>query len=571
MLGMPELKKDPRFADPVQVQKPENAEQLEAILTAWLMDHTIIEVWQAAQAAHVISGPVYSFANLLKDDHFRQRGFWEAIEHPRAGRLEYPGRPFFSPGAPRVARRPAPTLGQHTAQVLAEVTSRQPQAGSRPAAAPEKTTRLPLEGIRVADLTVVLAGTNATTLLADWGAEVVRVEPINRFQPITRGTLPRPSQELINANRNWIAAYPGWKPGPRPWNCWPHFNAHARNKLSMTLNIERPGGLDVLRELVRVSDVVIENNVPETIDKLGIGYEALRRVRPDIVMIRMPAYGLSGPYANYRSLGAHLEGTAGHTYIRGYPDTDPSERDDVYFGDAVAAATAAAAVLMVLHRRQRTGEGCLIEAAQCECLVPFFGDMLLDYQMNGRVAQPAANDLYKMAPHNTYPCKGDDQWVAIAVGTEDEWRGLLQAMGKPAWGMDSRFATKASRFEHRRELDALVDAWTSQHEARWVMETLQARGVPCGVLNDEPGAFADPQLNARGFFETLTHADCGKHRYPGIIWRMAETPNHIRRPPCRLGEHNDWAYGELLGVAPARLAALREAGHIGMDYHPSVT
>lgn len=428
---------------------------------------------------------------------------------------------------------------------------------------------LPLEGVRVADLTVVLAGPNATTLMADWGAEVVRVEPLQMFQTSTRGRSPRPSQAFIDAARFWLNAYPNWKPGNRPWNLWPFFQAHARNKKSMTIDMRKPEGVELFKRLVAISDIVIENNVTETAEKLGIDYPALRKIKPDIVMLRMPAYGLTGPYRNYRSFGAHLEGAAGHTYIRGYEDTDPTMTEDVFFGDACASATGAYAAVLAIHQLRRTGRGQLVELAQTESLLPFFGDFLLDYQMNGRIAGPQGNDHYTMAPHNAYPCQGDDRWVAIAVGNDCEWQGLLRALGNPSWGSDPRFATQAGRFEHRRELDKLVSEWTREHEDRWVMETLQKERVPAGVLNSEAGAYADPHLNARGFFPQLTHPDAGTHRYPGIVWKMGRTPNTIRTPPVTLGEHNDYAYRDLLGVSEGDFWRLERDGHIGTEYPPT--
>lgn len=429
---------------------------------------------------------------------------------------------------------------------------------------------LPLEGIRVADLSLVLAGTSACTLLSDWGAEVIRLEPLQNFQPNTRGRLARPSQAYLDAAHVWVNAYPDFKPGRRPWNRWPFFQVHARNKLSMTLDMKSPEGLAILKRIVAVSDIVIENNVPETLNKLGISYPVLRKVKPDLIMVRMPGYGLTGPYANYRSLGSHLEGTAGHTYIRGYADSDPTTVEDIYFGDAAAGVTACFAAMAALHELRRTGKGQLIELAQVETVVSYFSDLLLDYQMNRRVAKPGGNDLAPFAPHNTYQCSGDDRWVAIAVSNDKEWQGLVKAMGNPEWASDAKFSTQAGRFKRRRELDQRITQWTRQHENQWAMARLQSFGVPAGVLNDERDAYADPHLNARGFFETLTHPDTGTHRYPGIVWKMAKTPNKIRTPPPMLGEHNKYAYAELLGVPPEEYKRLEAAGHIGDEYPPHV-
>ncbi len=427
-------------------------------------------------------------------------------------------------------------------------------------------TRLPLEGLRIADLSVVLAGPHVTSLLADWGAEVIRVEPLQMFQTSTRGRSARPTQADLDANRSWLSAYPNWEPGKRPWNLWPFFQSHGRNKLSMTVDLKQPEGIETLRHLVAISDIVVENNVPETVDRLRIDYPQLRTIKPDLIMLRMPAYGLEGPYQNYRSFGSHLEGASGHTYIRGYEDTDPTMTEDVFFGDACAAATGALAVTIAVRQLRRTGKGQVIELAQTESLLPFFGEFLMDLQMNGRVAGPVGNDLYDMAPHNTYPCAGEDRWIAIAVGNDREWQGLIRTMNGPEWAEDSRFATQDGRFEHRRELDHRVAEWTQQHEPRWVMTALQAEGVPAGVLNNEKDAFEDPQLNSRGFFQELTHPDAGTHRYPGIIWRMGNTPNRIRTPPVTLGEHNGLVYRELLGISDDEFAGLERGGHIGTEY-----
>ncbi len=432
---------------------------------------------------------------------------------------------------------------------------------------------LPLEGVRVTDITVVLAGTNAATLLGDWGAEVVRAEPLHLVQPSTRGMMAHPTKAMVDAQRNWITSYPNWDPGERPWNRWNFYNSHGRNKLSMTVDLSKPEGQAIVRRLVALSDIFIENNVPDTFDKWNLGYEGLRRVKPDLIMVRMPAYGLAGPYRNTRSFGSHIEGASGHTYLRGYEDTDPSQTEDVYFGDAAGAVNGAFAAVAALHQLRRTGKGQLIELAQTEGVVPYFGELVLDAQMNGRVAGHAENDLGAMAPHNTYPCKGEDRWIAIAIGCDKDWRALVEAMGRPAWASpdeSGRFSDQAGRYRRRRELDRLVGEWTRQFEGRWLMERLQSRGIAAGVLNDDRDAFEDRHLNARGFFETLTLPDVGAHRYPGIVWKLARTPNAIRTPPATLGQHNAYVYGGLLGLSEEARARLQREGHIGEAYHAHV-
>ena len=428
-----------------------------------------------------------------------------------------------------------------------------------------KNRRRPFEGIRVADLTLVLAGPHATSHLADWGAEVIRVEPLQMLQPSTRGRFARPTQAYIDSMRNWLNGYPNFTVTGREFNCWPFYQSHGKNKLSMTVDLQQEEGLQILKQLVSVSDIVIENNAPGTIDKLGIGYEELRSVKPDIVMIRMPAYGLTGPYSSYRSLGSHLEGTSGHTYLRGYADTDPTQTEDIFLADSIAGVCGAYAASLALYQLKRHGKGQLIELSQAECMVPFFGEHLLDYQMTGNVPGPQGNDYYKMAPHNTYRCAGDERWVAIAVGTDAQWQGLVEAMQTPDWTKDPRFSTQASRFEHREEMDGLIGEWTARFNDRWVMQRLQSLGVPAGALNDDRDLMSDPQLNARGFFNWMDH-ECMPIQYPRSPWMMNGTESRLDYPPPTLGQHNELVYGQLLGFDAAERRRLEQAGHIGDEY-----
>jgi len=432
-----------------------------------------------------------------------------------------------------------------------------------------KSHRRPFEGIRVADLSLVLAGPHATSYLADWGAECIRVESLQVLQASTRGRFARPTQAYIDSMRNWLNAYPNFTMTGRDFNCWPFFQSHGKNKMSMTVDLQQEEGIEVLKRLVAVSDIVIENNALATVDKLGIGYDALRTVKPDIVMLRMPAYGLTGPYAHYRSLGSHLEGTSGHTYLRGYRDTDPTQTEDIFLADAVAALHGAYAAALALLQLRRHGKGQLIELSQAECMVSFFGEHLLGYQMSGESPGPQGNDYYGMAPHNTYPCAGDDRWVAIAVGNDAQWQGLIEALDRPEWANDPRFATQAGRFEQRDELDALVAQRTSRFDDKWIMHHLQGHGVPAGALNDDRDLMADPQLNARGFFHAMDH-ECMPIEYPRSPWLMQNTESRLDYPPPTLGQHNPFVYGDLLGFDDAEQHRLEQAGHIGDEYPPHI-
>ncbi len=421
------------------------------------------------------------------------------------------------------------------------------------------------------DITVVWAGPYCTQLLAEWGAEVIRVEPRQRIQPSTRNAEQRATREMVErmhaGGQGGLFAYADLDPGERPWNRHAHFNSHARNKLGMTLDIMTEEGLDVLKRLVAKSDVVVENNVPETIDRAGISYEALCEVNPGIVMLRMPAYGLDGPYRNYRSFGNHMEAMTGHHYLRSYPDGDPSMTGSSFTADAAGGIHGAFAIMMALRQRRRTGEGQMIELAQAENFLPYIGEYILQYTVNGVNPEPRGNEMPPHAPCGAFPCEGDDYWVAIDIWTDGQWEALRACIGE-GWAMDERFNSQPGRWESRQELNERIAYWTAGQERYALFHRLQAAGVPAGVLQDEPAAYACPHLAERGFFEELTHPEAGTHRYPGLNVRFTETPNHLRRHPVRLGEDNDYVYRELLGFSEEEIERLVELGHIGEEYPP---
>ena len=428
---------------------------------------------------------------------------------------------------------------------------------------------LPLEGVRVVDMTVVWAGSYTTMFLADLGAEVIRVESLTTLIPVTRGLKAHPTEADLRNSIPMIGGMPDRKPGARPWNRFPVFNAHARNKLSMTAEVSRPEGLDILERLVQISDVFVENNATGTMGKLGISYDMLREIRPDIVMLRMPAFGNTGPYANYRALGQHVEGVVGHTLLRGYSDMDASANTHAYMADAAAGSQSAFAVLAALHYRRRTGKGQLIEMSQAESTLPFMGSFLMEYVMNGRSLTTIGN-RHAHAIQGCYPCKGDDRWICITIFADGDWSAFCDALANPEWSRDERFADQAGRREHHDEIDSHIAEWTRRHDPREATRILQGAGVAAGPVMDHRDAFADPHLEERGVFEEVYQEDTGTHRYPGMPYKMSEAPLKIRRGPVRLGEDNEYLYKELLQVSDERYADLEREGHIGMDYDESV-
>jgi len=438
---------------------------------------------------------------------------------------------------------------------------------------------LPLEGVRILDLCVVWAGTFGTTLLADLGAEVIKVENVHVWQPMTRGGQARPSAAAISAGAGWATGYPNAEPGPRPWNYCPTFVQQYRNKHSMTVDLLSEEGREIFARLVARSDALVENNASGTLEKLGIGPEFLREAREDFIVLRMPAYGSSGPYEFARALGVHLESVMGHTLLRGYPDLDPSYITSIFSGDYVAGAHAAFAIMAALRHRRRTGEGQFIELAQAECAGGMLAQAFMDYSLNGVVQERIGNrSVDGHAPYNLYPARSEgdggnagDRWISISVMNDDQWLGLREAMGDPEWSHDPDLRHAAGRLERHDELDAHIAAWTASQGDYALMHLLQAHGVPAAPVLDSSRIYDDPHVEHRGLNERRELFDeVGAFRFNTPFLKFGETPLSIRKPPVALGEDNEYVYREVLGYSAAEIEGLRERGHIGLDYDPEI-
>ena len=441
--------------------------------------------------------------------------------------------------------------------------------------------RKPLEGVRVIDLTLVWAGTFGATLLADLGAEVIKVENTHVWQPMTRGGQARPSAAAIAAGPGWATGYPNREPGPRPWNYPPTFVQMFRNKYSMTVDLVSDEGREIFARLVERSDALVENNAAGTLEKLGIGPDFLQAAREDLICVRMPAYGASGPYRDARALGVHLESVMGHTLLRGYDDRDPSYTTAIYSGDYVAGAHAAFAVMAALRHRRRSGEGQFIELAQAECAGGLLAQAFMDYSLNGAVGERIGNRSGDgFAPYNLYPAKprgggdgtsGDDRWISISVMNNDQWQGLKTAMGDPEWAANPAYATNDGRRAAQDQIDAQIAAWTADWDDYELFHHLQAHGVPAAPVLDSSRVMDDPHVQARGLnTEWTLHDGVGPYRFNTPFYRFSETPVDAHKAPAALGEDNDYVYCDVLGYSDAEVAEFVERGHIGMDYDPEI-
>jgi crotonobetainyl-CoA:carnitine CoA-transferase CaiB-like acyl-CoA transferase len=335
----------------------------------------------------------------------------------------------------------------------------------------------------------------------------------------------------------------------------------------------------VLRKLVAVSDVVYENNATGTMAALGITYDWLREANPKIIVVNVPAYGSTGPYARARALGVHLEAVMGHTLLRGYDDYDASGNTAIYSGDYLAGAQGAFAVMAALWHRDRTGEGQRIEIAQAENAAPMFTQAIMDYTLNGNVQSAIGNrDINGRYPCGVYPALSpggvetqDDHWIAIHIETDEQWRAFGEALGSPGWASDPRFATNNGRAEHYREIDADIAAVTKERDDYDLMHLLQSVGVAAAPVLEASRMFNDPHLRSREFFKKQSFEGAeGPYEYVGPMWKFGETPIEYYQPPVTFGEHNDYVYREVLKLSEAEYDALKAAGHVATEYDASV-
>jgi crotonobetainyl-CoA:carnitine CoA-transferase CaiB-like acyl-CoA transferase len=397
----------------------------------------------------------------------------------------------------------------------------------------------PLHGVRVIDLSMGWAGPLAARHLVDMGAEVIKIESCERFD-WWRGW--EATQEWIDSNAAEQSA---------------SFNTVNRNKLDVTLDLMSADGKDLLKRLVAVADVVVENYSAGVLPKLGLGYEALKAVNPELVMLSMPAFGTTGPWSAYRAYGSTVEHASGLPHLNGEADWPPT-MVHVAYGDAVGGLNGAAALLTALRHRRRTGEGQYLDLSQSEGLFPLGIHGILHQSVIGRPPVRTGNRSPDCAPHGVYPARGEDQWVVIQVLTEPQWRALRGIVA----GLDA-FGDVPDRLARRDELDRVVAAWTQPREAAEIMHELQANGVPAAAVYSALDVLADPHLAARGQWQMIERAYVGRQPNPVAPYRVGEVPYAIEAPAPTLGQHNRRVLGELLGLTDAELARLTRAGVIG--------
>jgi benzylsuccinate CoA-transferase BbsF subunit len=397
----------------------------------------------------------------------------------------------------------------------------------------------PLSGLRVADFFWLIAGPATSRIMADFGAEVIKIESEEREDQIRNAGIWPVERSPTSPNAVFV-------------DC-------NTNKLSLTLNLNQPRAIEIAKEVVRRSDVVTNNFTGERMDRWGLGYKDLVKVKPDIVMLSMPVMGTTGPYRSYGANGLGVVSYGGINMSMGFPGRPPAGMGPLY-SDFTTPYFALMAIIAALHHRDRTGEGQFIDLSQAQATVALLGANVLEYTANGRVPERPGNRSRDYCPHGAYPCWGSDRWCAIAVGSDEEWRALCDAIGRADLGTDPRLESHTGRKAHEDEVDAAIAAWTGERDAWQVMHYLQDRGIAAAVVEDlEDMVIRDPHLRAL-HFRTLADAE-GAVTYTthGQPAKFDGRQPDLARPPLQ-GEHNEYVIKQLLGLSDEEYVELLVEG-----------
>jgi crotonobetainyl-CoA:carnitine CoA-transferase CaiB-like acyl-CoA transferase len=561
MIGRADLADDPKFSR--LTARTRNAPEIYALLAAWAAEHTTAEVVQALNEHRVLGGPMYRPDEVLQDPHFRARRFFETFSVEDAKPVEAPGYPFKVDGErPRLEPlTPAPLpMGEGSSGLTPAFASSTDRSRNRNSTqSPVLSAQsLPLTGVRVIDLGEVYAGPNACALLADLGADVIKIENVRRMPAIVRGDLhPLPAP---------VVGYFGFDPGEQPWERFFFYHVVERNKRAITLDLKAPECREPFLKLVATSDIVISNYTPRGLESLGLGYDELRAAKPDIVFVHLAGFGTDGPYADNVAVASVAEAASGFWAMRGYGDSDPLRGNATVWSDVSSGATAAFAALAALRRRDLSGAGALIDQSQAEVMSCFAAQGFLEWGWNGWAAHGLGDKDRFMAPHGCCATQGEDAWVAIAVPDDDTWPRLAEAIDRPDLAADAELAHLEGRKRREAELDDAISAWTDARTGEAAARYLQERGVPCVPLLHDDQVAGHPQVVVRGSVEDVDHSVVG--RYPNTAgpyhFRGLKRPR--RRPPTLLGEHNREVLCGLLGGHEESFTDLEQRGLIGTRF-----
>jgi crotonobetainyl-CoA:carnitine CoA-transferase CaiB-like acyl-CoA transferase len=498
----------------------------------WTRRHGTDEIIELATLLRIPVAPIGTGETVTGFEHFRERGTF--VSHPD-GDFVQPRVPYVVGDRPRPAFGPPPALGEHTGTVT---WGRRDGSVTTPERDP-----LPLEGLRVLDFTAFWAGPAATHMLAALGADVIKVESIQRPDGMRFTTTARPSVD-------------------RWWEWGPVFNGANAGKRGITVDMTRPEGLALAKRLVAWADAVVENFTPRVMDGFGLDWAAVAAANPRAIMVRMPGFGLSGPWRDRTGFAQTMEQVSGMAWMTGLTDGPPLIPRGAC--DPMAGMHAVIALLVAVDERERTGRGALVEMTMVEAALNAAAEQVIERSAYGTLLHRDGNRGPVAAPQGVYRCRGDEQWLALAVATDAQWRGLLAALSDPEWAADPTLAGVAGRRSAHDRLDEELARWCSRHDRDELVELLAKHGVPAAPVLAPRDIAANPHMRARGFFETVDHPVVGTHDLPGLPFRLSERgTGWLRSPPPTLGQHNDEVLGGVLGLSDDEIRGLRADGVIG--------
>ena len=523
LLGLDDLIGDARYL--TNMERLQDAAALEARFVPRFRDKTAAEWFALALEERLPFAIVPDMATALTLEQHRLRGAFVTIQHGKR-RYQAPASPLKLTRTPARPGGRVPRLGEHAPAFAPAPPAR---AATLPAAR-ITAAKLPLEGVRIVDLSMGWAGPTATRHMADLGAEVIKVEAC-QYPDWWRGVDNRPIvlEQVLYEKSAW-------------------FNILNRNKRGVTLDLTVPDGVRLLKELVQGAEAVVENYSVDVLPKLGLDYTALRQVNPSLVMVSMPAFGASGPWRDCRAYGSTLEQASGLPSVSG-PADGPPMMNHIAYGDAIGGLNAAAALLVGLLHRRRTGEGQHIDLSQVECMLPLVAPWLIEQSATGKVAPRLGNRHPTYRPHGIFRAAGDDQWILVTATSDAMRRSLCHVIGRDDLADDA--------------IEAAVEDWTSTRGADAAMQALQQAGVAAGVVRSPLALLDDPQLRARGFWQFVERAFVGRHPQPSPPYREAGAPYAVRGAAPTLGQHNGDVLADRLGLSAIEIARLEAAGVIG--------
>ncbi len=526
LMGNPEwAEANPVYKDGVKIGW-KHADEVDVHFIPWLAQHTRAELTKMAKQADLVLGPINDAEDVMNEPHLDARSFWGDID-VGGERVRIPGMGYRMTGTP-CRMGTVPRLGEHAPDAPERVSAAASNGSDR-----KRVGNRPLAGFRAIEFGFNWAGPMVGQILSDMGMEIIKVESAGRLDMMRH---------------------------------WPHarsfFHNTNRGKLSISINIKTEEGRALVRRLAAHSDLVFDNFAAGVMTKNGLGYDDLCREAPNIIALSMAMAGQTGPLAHLRGFATIATGFAGIEAAIGYPDTGPTGLPVIGIGDANAAIQAVLSALVALWHRDRTGQGQFIDLSQIEAAAALSGEPLTRFQVTGEGIAPHANGHPRMAPHGVYPTKGEEKWLALAIASDLEWRALVELLGTPAWAADESLANVSQRQQRATEIDAHLAEWSATRDRDPLVEELCGAGLAAAPVLEIDELHTWPQFVERGTWQNAPSFE-GKddivYRTP---WHMSDAPREVASGSPAVGEHNDFVFGEILGLSEEEVAGFQQAGVI---------